>query len=107
MEMTRFGKSVIRVVRLDKDGGGCYTPVTLYEKPEGKKKKGSLLLRKVDKHNMRLVKAQHAFLDSYTSRHDESNRKKKDGWLVDLVPNVVESGRTAGKKLKIRRLLNA
>lgn len=105
MEMPRLSKSVEKVIRLDSDGAGHYTAVTVYEKPEGKKKKGSPVLRKIDKGNMRVLKAQREFLDDYKERHDKSNLERKDGWILDLPANVIEAQRKARKELKLRRLL--
>jgi hypothetical protein len=102
--MPRLSKSVVSVVRLQKDSKGDLTPVVLYRKAEGKKKKESPALKALDKGLMRVVRSQQAFLDSYTSRHDASQTKKADGWAIDLAPNIIEAGRTAKKKLKINRL---
>jgi len=101
MEMPRLGKSVISVVRLEKDLSGELKPVVLYKKAEGKVKKQSVGLKTLDKGLMRLVRAQQAFLQSYVSHHDVSKTKKADGWLIDLAPNLLEAGRTAQKKLKL------
>lgn len=106
MEMPRLSKSVEKVIRLNSDAAGHHSAETLYEKPDGKKKKGSPVLRGVDRANMRVLKAGRAFIDDYTGRHDSSNKERKDGWLLDLTPNVIEAQRTARKKLKLKRLLD-
>ena len=104
MELPRLSESVVRVVRLEKDAGGGLRPVVIFQKPQAKKKKGSPVLKSLDKGVRRLVKAERAMLDAYQSRHDESNSRRKDGWVIDLAPNVLESARSARKKLKLNRL---
>jgi len=37
----------------------------------------------------------------YISRHDRSNRKKRDGWLRDYVFNLARANREGMKKLRI------
>jgi hypothetical protein len=104
VEMPRLGKSVISVVRLEKDSRGDLKPVVLYKRAEGRVKKESPGLKALDKGLMRVVRAQQAFLDSYVSRHDNSKTKKADGWAIDLAPNILEAGRVARKKLKLNNL---
>jgi hypothetical protein len=100
MEMPRLSKSVVSAVRLERDASGDLKPVVLYRKPQAKKKKGSAVIGTLDKGLMRLVRVQQAFLNTYTEKHDQSNAKKKDGWVLEMTPNLVDAGRAAQKKLK-------
>jgi hypothetical protein len=102
MEMPRLSRSIKKAIRLDRDAVGGYKPIVLYESPEGKKKKGTPGIRVLDKTVRRSIKAQQAFLDRYMSLHEQSNTKKRDGWVIDLAPNVMYAGRTFVKRLKIR-----
>jgi len=104
MEMPRLSQSVISAVRLEKDASGGFKPVVIYQKPQRKKKKESPAVKLVDKSLRRMIKAQKSFLDRYMSLHDQSNSKKKDGWVIDLAPNLATAGRTGVKKLKLDRL---
>ena len=81
----------ITVIRRD---GSSPDPVTVYRQP-GKTRKGSFLLRPVERAARRLVKAQVIFGQEVLRRHDEANRRRRDGWLMDAPSIVVGSGRKA------------
>jgi len=97
-------KAVRRVVVLQVDPAGGYTPVTVYRKKSGKKK-GSRLLRPVEKKARKLADAAAAMTESYTERHQRSNEKKKDGWVKDLKSNVTKAAKTGRKRAKIKTKL--
>ncbi|HXA50698.1 MAG TPA: hypothetical protein VNV86_10360 [Candidatus Acidoferrum sp.] len=101
MEMPRLSKSVKKVIRLDKDASGAVKPVVLYESPQGKEKKSATGIRLLDKSVRRSIEAQQAFLERYMSLHDRSNTKKRNGWVIDLAPNMMDAGQKFVKKLKI------
>ena len=104
MEMPRLSKSVKKAIRLEKGPSGEYKPVIIYESQQAKKKKGSTGFRVLDKALRRSIDAQKAFLDRYLSLHERSNSKEKNGWVMDLAPNMMKSGRTFVKKLKIEEM---
>ena len=104
MEFPRLTHSVVRVTRLEPAPGGVYTPVVLFEQPSAKKKKGSRILRELERGERRAITAGRTFLDTYSRRHEESNIRRKDGWVIDMAPNVVEAGLAASKKLRLFRL---
>ena len=104
MEMPRLSKSVKRAIRLERGPSGEYKPVTIYESPQRKKKKGFTGFRILDKSLRRSIGAQKAFLDRYLSLHEQSNSKKRNGWVMDLAPNMMKSGQRFVKKLKIEEL---
>jgi hypothetical protein len=104
MEMPRLSKSVVKAVRLEKDHSGALTPIVIYKKPLAKKKKGTPGFNLMDKSLRRMVNAQKAFLDTYINSHAQSNAKKKDGWVIDLAPNLMMASRNGVKKLRLNRL---
>ncbi len=101
MEMPRLSKSVKKVVRLDRDPVGAYKPVVLYESAPGKKKKGGTPMRILDKTLRRSISAQQSFLDRYMKLHNRSNTKQRNGWLVDIAPNMMNAGRKFVKTLRV------
>ncbi len=74
----------IRVVASD---GTC---TTVY-KHKAAKRKQSMGLDAVGKAQRRFVTAATQTGNAYIKRHDRSNKRTKDGWLVDAVSNLVKS----------------
>jgi hypothetical protein len=104
MRIARINKSVLKVVRLEKDVYGNTVPTVLYKK-KGNRKKQTAGLRPVERVVRRVAKAQSSFIDTYVEKHESSNGKRRDGWLVDLLPNVVRAGNKGTKKLRLIRLI--
>ena len=100
MEMPRLGKSVRRVIQLQEDENGNVIPVTLYRKRGGGRRKVTPALEPLERAVRRMASAQVAFANTYVDRHNRSNQKRRDGWMVDLIPNVAEAGRNSTKKLR-------
>jgi hypothetical protein len=98
----RLGGLVRRVTVLERDGSGGLSAVTLYRKKKAKKK-GTRLLRPLARSVRRSWNAQRALADTYLSRHDKSNRKKKDGWVRDLGLNLTRANRKGVRKLRLNR----
>jgi hypothetical protein len=98
MEMPRLPKSVRRVVTIQRDEKGTLVPITVY-KSSSKKKKVSSALKPFEKMMRRMAKSQQRVADTYLSKHDKSTRKRKDGWLKDLVANVTTAGNKGRKTL--------
>lgn len=103
MQIPRVSKSVQKIVQLEKDKSGGVKPVVLYQKPRGKRKKGSPGVRVIEKAIWRLANANRAYVDSYVGLHNDSNRRNKDGWLIDLGKNVAKASRRGRKALRINR----
>jgi hypothetical protein len=97
-EMPRLGKSVRKVIQLQKDEAGNTVAVVLYRKRE-RKRKVSPALQPLDKVVRRIASSQVAFANTYIDRHNRSNEKRRDGWLTDVVGNVADAGRNSAKKL--------
>jgi hypothetical protein len=100
MKEVRLNRAVKRITVLKKDDAtGKFTAVAVYRQG-GRKKKRTRGLRLIEKVVRRLSRAQATAAGAYSARHNRSNRKKRDGWLKDLIPNVVKSQR---KGIKILR----
>jgi mRNA-degrading endonuclease toxin of MazEF toxin-antitoxin module len=95
-------KTVRRIVVLQQDAAGGYTPVTVYRK-KSKRKKGTPLLRPLEKGIRRLSDGAAAMTQSYTDRHRRSNEKKKNGWLRDMDRNASKAANKGRKAAKLRK----
>ena len=106
MEALRLGKSVRRITVLERDAAsGEFAPVVMFKK-KSKKRKTSRAMRPVEKVIRRLVDAQAQSADRYVTRHNKSNRKRRDGWVRDLNANVVRASRKGAKRLRMNRWLD-
>ena len=94
----RVSKSVRRIVVIHSDRGEKWQVETIYQKKGPKKKKGTRLLRPLEKRVRLSCEANRSALETYEKRHKKSNRKRRDGWLRDLNYNLY---RAAAKKAKI------
>jgi hypothetical protein len=87
-------RNVRRVVRVHVDASGRREVETLYARKQRRSRR-SPELRGLEKLVRRLGRAHRAFGDTYVNRHQQSNRKKRDGWLRDLGDNVSRAHRNA------------
>ena len=85
---------LIRRITVLNRSGKTTEAVTVYRAPR-KRRKTSALLRPVERAARRLVRAQIVFGQEALRRHNRSNRRRRDGWLIDAPANLLESGRTA------------
>lgn len=69
-------------------------PLVVYRHRRSKRRKAKNKLGELFR---RVAEAQHATTEAYLNRHDQSNQKKKDGWLKDMGNNVFKAVK-AGKK---------
>lgn len=104
MEPIRPKKSVHAIIAFRKDEQGRTVPVTLWESPSRKRRKGSPPFRPAEKLARRWAEAQRAAAEGYLARHERSNEKKKDGWARDLAYNLAKASDKGRKKLKVLRL---
>ncbi len=87
---------VRKILVLQEDG----SPHTLYErKARKKRKKGTAGLRELEKVLRRSNKANMAVMNNYMKRHNRSNRKRRDGWLRDIVINSYRANVKGMKEL--------
>ncbi len=94
----RVSKTVRRIVVIHPEQEGRWHAETLYRKKQRKKKKGTRLLRPLEKRVRTQCKANRKACETYEKQHKKSNRQRRDGWLRDLNYNVY---RTVAKKAKI------
>lgn len=99
MNAIRVNRYVKRITVLKKDASGKLAANVVYKKGRRRKKR-SKGLRMIEKIVRRVSRAQTAMAGVYNSRHERSNRKKRDGWLKDLIPNVVKAQRRGLKILR-------
>jgi hypothetical protein len=104
MDIPRVSDSVRRITVLRKDASGVVVPVTLYQRSASKK--GTRGFRMFERATRRLMEAQAKGAQSYLSRHNKSNEKKKDGWLRDFNLNLIRASRKGTKALKLDRLIS-
>jgi hypothetical protein len=86
---------VRRVTVIQREGDNQRQAVTVYREPRKGRGKVSIWTRPFERGARRLVRAQIIFGQEALRRHDESNRRRRDGWLLEGPANVVESGRKA------------
>jgi hypothetical protein len=91
----RFRKGVKSVVILEKSPVGEVMATVLHSTK--KKKKGSRLLKPAEKLARKMAHANATYAEEYEKQHNKSNRKSRDGWLIDLGKNTFVSARRANK----------
>jgi hypothetical protein len=105
MEMPRLGKSVRKVVKLERDDDGTFVPTLVY-KGGSQKKKVSSALRPLERGIRRIARSHVVMGDAYLKKHNRSNEKNRDGWIRDLVTNVGNAANKGQKRLtKTSKLL--
>ncbi len=105
MEALRLGKPVKSIIQLERDASGDVVPVILYRERK-KKRRGTRGIRSADSILRRMARAQRDALDTYLSRHDRSNQKRRDGWVRDLPLNLTRAGRSGAKQMRKVRWIN-
>ncbi len=98
MESSDLGKLARRVTVVPTKGADA-TPIVVYERKK-KRRKGSLVFSGLERLIRRTMMAQRAYADSYLQRHDESNAKKKDGWMREGIYNNARASRKAVKVMR-------
>lgn len=68
-------------------------------KDKKKKRKSTRMLRPLEKVARRVLEAGNEMTDQALDRHNRSSRKKKDGWMKDLMKNTMKANQKAVKKL--------
>lgn len=69
-------------------------PVMIYRR-SSKNRKGSLLLRPVERAARSFIRAQIVFGQEMLRQHDRANARRRDGWMIEAPAIVVRSGRKA------------
>jgi Family of unknown function (DUF6312) len=86
---------LVKRVTVIKRSGDSSQAVTVYEDQRKGRGKVSVLTRPVERAARRLVQAQVIFGQELIRRGKESNRRRRDGWVLEAPANIVESGRKA------------
>ncbi len=86
----------ITVVALDGPPGAAKT---LF-KSKSKRRKLSTWAKPLERLQRKLLTAHQTFFGEALSRHNRSNRKRRDGWLRDGMNNLMRAQQKATKKLK-------
>ena len=94
----RFGKGVRKVISITSTEKGKTVATTLYKKSSSKK---TGTLSEAEKVARAAGASVSAFGEEYIAKHDESSRKKRDGWLRDMPYNVYRATRKASQKLQL------
>jgi hypothetical protein len=98
MESVDLG-GLARRVTIVPAAGTDAEPVLVYERKR-KKRKGSPVLRDLDKYVRRAMEAERLFAEDYLRRHQRSNEERKDGWMRDAMYNNMRAGRKAMKRMQ-------
>src|SRR4051812_27242209 len=96
--MLKLDKSVQRVTLVKTDAAGGTSTTLLYENTRGRKKQ-STLLKPMERFTRRVMRAMADGAQTYINLHDQSNRKKRNGWGRDLVKNTTKAQRRAWRIL--------
>jgi len=99
--MPALSKSIRQIAVLQRDPSGHVVPVVVYRRGRSTKK-GTRGFSMFERATRRIMKAQRSAADSYLSRHEKSNTKRRDGWIRDLPLNLVRSGEKGRQALKMR-----
>jgi hypothetical protein len=97
-----LGKSVSSVTLLQRDSSGDLKPVSLYKRSR-KKKKSTWGLRGLERAVCRTMEAQKAFADTLRDETQQSRRRTKNGWLLDLGNNVFKAISKGRKEIRLDR----
>ena len=98
MEMPRLSKDIRKVVQLQRDQDGTLVPNVIY-KAEGRKKKGTSMLRPLERSVRKVMRSQSEFAGTYLGKHSRSNQKRTDGWIKDITSNVAKAESKGRKAL--------
>lgn len=93
--------TILRADGVDGSGGGDRVVV---RKKKKKKKQSKGLTKIFERMTRRTAKAGSKTSSRYLSRHNRSNRKRRDGWVRDLSYNMMRAGRTGGKEFQLSKL---
>lgn len=104
MDMPHVRATVRKITIFDRDAAGSLRPVVIYNRRK-KKKKQTKGLRPVERIVRTMADANDAIASTYVKRHKRSNRKRKDGWLRDVVVNLSKAGDKGRKELTDSRVL--
>jgi uncharacterized protein DUF6312 len=94
----RFSKGVRKVISVETESDGTQTVTTIYRRRRPKRKSSFTAVERVARAAGNGVRT---IGEEYITRHDKSNREKRDGWFRDLPYNVYRATRKATRKLQL------
>jgi len=95
----KFPKIVKSITVTGGDDEDAEREVRVVYRRRGARKRGSPGVRHMDKLVRRLASANKAFAGKYLSRHDLSNKRRRNGWLRDIVSNTSRAIAPAARKI--------
>ena len=93
--MARFVRRITKVPM----NGSPGNVQEIYKKKRKKKRKVSSWLKPIEKTQRKFLEAADKYSSEVLQRHNRSNRKRRDGWLDDIIVNQTRAVRKAYKKL--------
>jgi len=105
MQVLRLKNLADKVTLLQATDRGT-VPIVLSSrgKKKRKKKRSSMGMGMAENLAERLVKGQKTFSETLSDRFCDSQRKKKNGWLLDLPANLSKAGNAAAKAIRVYRV---
>jgi hypothetical protein len=85
---------LIRRITVLQRSGDAIEPVTVWREPR-KRRKLSAWTSPLERAARGLIRAQIVFGQEVLRRHNQSNRRRRDGWLLEGPANLIQSGRKA------------
>jgi hypothetical protein len=98
MDVIRPSKAINRIILLQPGSSGSLVRTVLYESPNEHKKQ-TRILRPLERVVRRVSRAQLDYWGTLVSRHNRSNRKKRDGWIRDSVTNLAKASQKRAKQI--------
>jgi Family of unknown function (DUF6312) len=87
--------SLVKRVTVIKRSGDKTEALEVYQEPRKSRRKVSVVARPLERAARRLMQAEVVFGQELLRRGKESNRRRRDGWLLEAPANTLESGRKA------------
>src|ERR1700730_15963060 len=94
---------LIRRITVLKSSGETVEAVTVHQEPR-RRPRVSAWTSPLEHAARRLVRAQVVFGQEILRRHNRSNRRRRDGWLLEGPANIIESSRKGLQQELHRRM---
>ncbi len=104
VERMSIPRSIRRITVLREDSNGMATVQTVYRRRR-RSKKTTPLLSPLENAARRIADAQGRAANSYVMKHKRSNRKRRDGWIVDFPSNVLYASQKGTRALRLNRFI--
>jgi hypothetical protein len=94
----KLGKPIRRVTLVRIEPSGAVNTTQLYTQ-RGRKRRQSAALRPMERLTRRMARALADGAQLYVNLHDQSNRKKRNGWSRDILRNTARTRRRMWRTL--------